>query len=55
MTDGPTPIGDLLDVARKYTAEDWEKAAWNSADQHIDQACRHLADLRRNDPAPGRI
>lgn len=49
MSGERLPITEVVDLARKYTADEWDGAANRAASPHAETVCRAMANLRRWD------
>ncbi len=45
LTDFAMPISELVDLARKYTPEQWRAAAFKAAANEVDEACLAMAKI----------
>jgi hypothetical protein len=44
-----SPISALLDTLRRYSTEEWERAAFITASNELEPVLRAAANFRRND------
>jgi hypothetical protein len=44
-----TPIADVVDLARKYTPDQWHHAAFISASERVEMICELMERIARSD------